>query len=148
MKALYVFQRIFHYFAVWFFIIAGFLAAFALFYLGLGLGSKADANAMAAVGAMVYLLGMVALVLIVLAIVNYAASHIFRMAGKIVARKAEAKECECCCCEEYQEPQPEPVSDLDAQVEEVMKWKNLYVEGIITEREFIDKRNEILRLSR
>ena len=29
-----------------------------------------------------------------------------------------------------------------------MKWKNLDVEGIITEREFIDKRNEILRLSK
>ena len=147
MKALYVFQRIFHYFAVWFFIIAGLLGAFSLFYLGLGLGSKADTNAMAAVGAMVYLLGLVALILIVLAIVSLAASHIFRMVGKMAAKKAERRECECCCCCE-EEPQPEPVSDLDAQVEEVMKWKNLYVEGIITEREFIDKRNEILRLSR
>ena len=52
--------------------------------------------------------------------------------------------CGCCCCE----CEKEEKSDLDAQVEEVMKWKNLYVEGIITEREFIDKRNEILRLSK
>ena len=146
MKALYVFQRIFHYFAVWFFILAGLLGAFSVFYLGLAIGSKLEGNNLAAVGAMVYLLGLVALVLVVLAIVSFAASHIVRMAGKIVAKKAERCECEecCCCCEE----QPEPVSDLDAQVEEVMKWKNLYVEGIITEREFIDKRNEILRLSR
>ena len=142
MKALYVFERIFHYFAVWFFILAGGLGAFAIFYLGLGHGAKAD---MAAVGAFAYLLGLVALILVGLAIFAYAAAHIFRMAGKIAAKKrAREEECECCCCEE----QAEPASDLDAQVEEVMKWKNLYVEGIITEREFIDKRNEILRLSR
>lgn len=147
MKALYVFQRIFHYVAIWLFIIAGALLAFSVFYLGLAIGSKLEGNNLAAVGAMVYLFGLVALVLVVLAVVSFAASHIFRMAGKLVAKKKARceSECECCCCEEQK---AEPVSDLDAQVEEVMKWKNLYVEGIITEREFIDKRNEILRLSR
>lgn len=34
----------------------------------------------------------------------------------------------------------------DAHIAAIMKWKKLYNEGIITEREFIDKRNEILGL--
>lgn len=34
----------------------------------------------------------------------------------------------------------------DVHVAAIMKWKKLYNEGIITEREFIDKRNEILGL--
>ena len=144
MKALYVFERIFHYVAIWLFIIAGFLGAFGLFYAGLGMASKA-ANAVQVAGAMVFLLGMLAMVLAGVAVLAFAVSHIFkqarRLAAKRAAKKAEAEEECCCCCEE-------PVSDLDAQVEEVMKWKNLYVEGIITEREFIDKRNEILRISK
>ena len=143
MKALYVFQRIFHYLALWLFIAAGVLGAFGLYYVGYGLALSAD---MKAVGALVYYAGFLALILVVVAIVALAAAHIFRMCVKLVAKKRARKEecCECCCeckCEK-------PASDLDAQVEEVMKWKNLYVEGIITEREFIDKRNEILRLSK
>ena len=143
MKALYVFQRIFHYFAIWLFILAGGLAVFGLYYLSYGNALGAD---MKAVGALVYYFSFAALGLLVAAIVCFAIAHIFRMCVKLAAKKHARKEecCECRCeckCEK-------PLTDLDAQVEEVMKWKNLYVEGIITEREFIDKRNEILRLSK
>ena len=143
MKALYVFQRIFHYLALWLFIIAGLATAFGLYYAGYGLYV---ASAAQAAGAMAYLMGLVALGVAGGAVLFWALAHIFRMCVKLVAKKrARKEERECCCCECECE---KPVSDLDAQVEEVMKWKNLYVEGIITEREFIDKRNEILRLSK
>lgn len=123
MKALYVFYRIFHYFALWLFILAGLVVAYGLW----AVGGEA--------------LGFYGLVLGGLAIFFWALAHIFKQAHKNLAKK-RARECRCCKCEEA------PASDLDEQVEEIMKWKNLYVEGIITEREFIDKRNEILRLSK
>lgn len=44
--------------------------------------------------------------------------------------------CACKCVE----------PEADAHIAAIMKWKKLYNEGIITEREFIDKRNEILGL--
>lgn len=139
MKALYVFQRIFHFVMVWAFILAGALTAFGVFYLAYAIALKAD---LVPVGGLVYYAGLGALILIGLGVLGFALSHIFKMARKIRAAKLEeAEEC-CCCCE------CEKSSELDEQVEEVMKWKNLYVEGIITEREFIDKRNEILRLSK
>lgn len=144
MKALHVLHRICHYFFVWDFIIAVLASAFGLFYIGM---FGASGYTLEDVGAMVYLVGMAALVLAALGVLFFALSHVFKMAAYLRAQKAaEAEECECgcgcCCCEK------EEKSDLDAQVEEVMKWKNLYVEGIITEREFIDKRNEILRISK
>jgi len=124
MKALYVLHRIFHYFAIWFFIIGGAAVAYGLWATN-GAG-----------------LGFYGLVFMGIAILCMMLSHIFRMSRKLV-KKSHQKEC-CCCKKECEAP----ASDLDEQVEEIMKWKNLYVEGIITEREFIDKRNEILRLSK
>jgi len=71
---------------------------------------------------------------------------IHKLCARRVAEHEAEEECICeCCCKECEK---EEKSDLDNQVDEVMKWKNLYVEGIITEREFIDKRNEILRISK
>lgn len=49
---------------------------------------------------------------------------------------------ECGECGAQRAIQPEE----DAHIAAIMKWKKLYNEGIITEREFIDKRNEILGL--
>lgn len=49
---------------------------------------------------------------------------------------------ECGACGASKAIQPEE----DAHIAAIMKWKKLYNEGIITEREFIDKRNEILGL--
>lgn len=48
--------------------------------------------------------------------------------------------CEDGGCKEALQPEE------DVHVAAIMKWKKLYNEGIITEREFIDKRNEILGL--
>ena len=144
MKALHVVHRVFHYFMVWFFILAGLLTVAAVFMFAMfGLSEYDFVEA----SAMPYMLSMIALGLAVAGIVFFALSHIFKMIYALLVKKAAKKEeckCGCCCCE----CEKEEKSDLDAQVEEVMKWKNLYVEGIITEREFIDKRNEILRLSK
>ena len=135
MKALHVLHRVSHYFMVWDFILAGLLTIAGVFMLSMyGLsGYSLEESA--------------AVVLVLLGVLFFALSHIFKMGCAIKAKKEEEMcqcGCGCCCCE----CEKEEKSDLDAQVEEVMKWKNLYVEGIITEREFIDKRNEILRLSK
>lgn len=53
-----------------------------------------------------------------------------------------ARKYECGACGASKAIQPEE----DAHIAAIMKWKKLYNEGIITEREFIDKRNEILGL--
>ena len=141
MKALKVLYRLFHYLTVWCFILSLIVVAFGLFYGSMMIYAEYSLDE---VVPMTYLLGMVSIVLAVVAIVFFAVAHIFREVVALKEKKAAKEEaCECCCeckCEEK--------SDLDAQVDEVMKWKNLYVEGIITEREFIDKRNEILRLSK
>lgn len=153
MKALHVFSRIFHYLKVWDFIGAVALLAFALFsFANSGVAAQAEDFAdvlaeseltaeeyWAAAYANLNLFALIALVLVVLGVLHYAFAHIFAMAYKN-ARKHACEKCECC--------EKAPASDLDAQVEEVMRWKNLYVEGIITEREFIDKRNEILRIAK
>lgn len=146
MKALHVLHRICHYFMVWDFIIGGLATAFGVFYLGMGVlaGYSLDE-----VSSLIYLAGGAGVILVALGILMFALSHIFKMAALLRAKRVEKDEeccdcCECCRCE----CEAEEKSDLDRQVEEVMKWKNLYVEGIITEREFIDKRNEILRLSK
>lgn len=153
MKALHVFSRIFHYLKVWDFIGAVALLAFALFsFATSGAAAQAEDFAdvlaeseltveeyWAAAYASLNLFALIALVLVVLGVFHFAFAHIFAMAYKN-ARKHACEKCECC--------EKAPASDLDAQVEEVMRWKNLYVEGIITEREFIDKRNEILRIAK
>ena len=154
MKSLYVFHRIFHYLKVWDFIIALALVAaggflFASQYAATFAEDFAEVSELSQEEVLISALGtlnllcLVAVALIGLGIFHFALSHIFREAYARVSKNvAEEEVCECCCCKE------EPASDLDAQVEEVMRWKNLYVEGIITEREFIDKRNEILRISK
>ena len=147
MKALHVLHRLCHYFMVWDFILGGLATAFGVFYLGMGVlaGYSLDE-----VSSLIYLAGGAGVILVALGILMFAFSHTFKMAARLRAKRAEMNEeycgcgCECHCCE----CEKEEKSDLDNQVEEVMKWKNLYVEGIITEREFIDKRNEILRLSK
>ena len=143
MKALKVLHRLFHYFAAWCFILALILTAFAVFYGSSMIYAEYDLEE---VVPLTYLIGLAAVGLAAAAILFWAIAHIFREIVALKEKKAarEAEVCECCCecCAK------EERSDLDAQVEEVMKWKNLYVEGIITEREFIDKRNEILRLSK
>lgn len=158
MKALHVFHRIFHYLFVWDLIIAVALLAYSAFsVLGVYVSYYTELvneevvifdpevwgnEEWLAVFSNPYTFCLVALVLVALGVYHFAASHVFKAARDMVAKKAAEEACEeCCCCEE-------PVSDLDNQVEEVMKWKNLYVEGIITEREFIDKRNEILRIAK
>jgi len=152
MKALYVFHRIFHYLKVWDFIAALGVLAFALFsFATSGAAAYAEDFAdvlaeseqtaeeyFAAMFSQLNLFALVALALVALGVFHFAFAHIFKMAYKNARKHA----CECECCEKA------PASDLDAQVEEVMRWKNLYVEGIITEREFIDKRNEILRIAK
>ena len=141
MKALKVLERLFHYFAVWFFILGLFAVAGGVFYVFMMIVAEYSLEEAAPMG---YMLGLVAVAFVALGVLNFALAHIFKEAAVIkAAKEEEAREC-CCCCE----CEKEKVSELDAQVEEVMKWKNLYVEGIITEREFIDKRNEILRISK
>lgn len=154
MKVLHVFHRVFHYLMVWNFILAGVVLGYAVMNVGntlaayyneleYGLDVFADYGNVewAAFWSQIGLFALIALALVALGIFHFALSHLFKECRNMEAKKAAEKECACCCCEE-------PVSDLDEQVEEVMKWKNLYVEGIITEREFIDKRNEILRIAK
>ena len=154
MKALHVFSRIFHYLKVWDYILAGVVLAYALMTVCNGLsaayaedfdfealGYEALEDYYVAILGQGSLFALVAIGLIGLGVFHWALEHSFKQAYRIVVRRHEA-ECKECCCEKA------PASNLDAQVEEVMKWKNLYVEGIITEREFIDKRNEILRIAK
>lgn len=147
MKALKVLHRLFHYLAAWCFILSLIVVGFGLFYGSMMIYAE---YSLEEVVPMTYLLGMVAVVLAAVAIVFWAVAHIFREIVVLKERKAakEAEVCDCGCCECCKCECEKEESDLDRQVEEVMKWKNLYVEGIITEREFIDKRNEILRLSK
>ena len=155
MKALHVFSRIFHYLKVWDFIGAVAVLAFAIFsfsstclvayvdveeFAALLEESELTADEyFAAAFSSLNTFALIALVLVALGVFHFAFAHVFAMAYKN-ARKHACEKCECC--------EKAPASDLDAQVEEVMRWKNLYVEGIITEREFIDKRNEILRIAK
>ena len=142
MKALKVLHRLFHYFAVWFFILGLLAVAGGVFYVFMMIVAEYSLEEAAPMG---YMAGLAAVALVALGILNFALAHIFKQAAAIKAAKEEEEAKECCCCCECEK---EKFSELDAQVEEVMKWKNLYVEGIITEREFIDKRNEILRISK
>ena len=142
MKALNVFYRIFHYLKVWDFILALLVAGVGFFY-GATLIISEEYDLVTEIAPILYYVGLAVVALVALGIVHFATAHIFKMALKLAKKRAaEKEECECCCCE------CEKQDELDEQVDEVMKWKNLYVEGIITEREFIDKRNEILRLSK
>lgn len=151
MKALHIFERIFHYAKVWLFILAGVLVAFSLFNTaGLvafdGEEFVLDANGVmeslglteldAPMYAIAQLTAFAALpmLMMVVALVFWALEHIFKEVQKI---RGNDKACKCCKCEE---------GSTDVQVEKIMKWKDLYNEGIITEREFIQKRNEILGL--
>ena len=155
MKALHVFSRVFHYLKVWDWILAVVALAYGFMTVANGLAvaydlENLDLEALGVETIEEYLLpivslagtiALVSLVLVVLGIFHWSLEHSFKKAYAINVRNHKAK-CEECCCEKA------PASNLDAQVEEVMKWKNLYVEGIITEREFIDKRNEILRIAK
>ena len=145
MKALKVLHRLFHYLAAWCFIIAVIATAFAVFY---GSSMLYAEYGLDEVTPLTYLIGLVAVGLAAAAVVFWAVAHIFREIVVLKEKKAEKEVCDCGCCECCKCECEKEESDLDRQVEEVMKWKNLYVEGIITEREFIDKRNEILRLSK
>lgn len=150
MKALHILERIAHYVKVWLFIAAGALVAFSLFNTaGLvafdGEEFVLDANGvMESLGlteleAPMYAIAQLTafaslpMLLVVVALVFWALEHIFKQSQRIHVHN---KGCSCKCEE----------GSTDAQVEKIMKWKDLYNEGIITEREFIQKRNEILGL--
>ena len=147
MKALHIFERIFHYVRVWLFILAVLFIALGMFSASsllifdgeamdysvieelTGL-SGADAVAYA-VFTVVGGMGAFSFFLVVGSLVAWAFEHIFKKIQVIRSKDA------CKCCKE---------EEGDAQVEKIMKWKDFYNEGIITEREFIQKRNEILGL--
>lgn len=147
MKALHIFERIFHYVRVWLFILAVLFIALGLFSASSLLvfdGAEfdytviEDLTGLSGVDAVAYVLftvvggmGAFAFFLVVGSIVMWAFEHIFKEI-QVIRRKDSCK----CCKEE----------EGDAQVEKIMKWKDFYNEGIITEREFIQKRNEILGL--
>ena len=133
MKALHVLHRVCHYIALWLFVVAGVNLVLALTLSWIPFAG----------GVFVAWCAWWGLGWVLVAVCFLVKSILFRQIRDKVARKCSCREC-CCCKEEKAVVH----SDLDAQVEEVLKWKNLYVEGIITEREFIDKRNEILRISR
>lgn len=145
MKALHVWERIFHYVKIWLFVLAVVVIAYSLFSVA-GLivwdgeaivtdgfdaleleGVSAGEYVAAAATAMASL----PLLLVVGAGFFWMLEHIFK---KVQVIKARGCKCECQDCAG------------DDQVEKIMKWKDFYNEGIITEREFIQKRNEILGL--
>ena len=144
MKALHVWERIFHYVKIWLFVLAVALIAYSFFSVaavaaalgeegGIDWEAAADAGFESADDVFVAFLGFASLPLLLLvgAGLFWALEHIFKKVQVIRSR-----ECKSCCKEE----------EGDAQVEKIMKWKDFYNEGIITEREFIQKRNEILGL--
>lgn len=148
MKALHVVHKVCHYIALWCFVLCGFVAVLTLSASVLTLVAAvvaeystddivyAVANSVYGYYSLVSLL----VILFVVAVIHLIASILFRQLRDLVKHNKEKKGCCSCGCEVK--------SDLDSQVAEVLKWKNLYVEGVITEREFIDKRNEILRIAR
>ena len=145
-KAMHVLHRVCFYLALWAFVIAGFVLAYTVYMGGAYFYAGADAKA---IGAVLYAYAFYSLGLVVFAVIHLIAEILFRQIRDILVRRnakvyvCDGCEPKCACgCEERH------ASDLDKQVDEIMKWKGLYVEGIITEREFIDKRNEILRLSK
>ena len=146
MKALHVWERIFHYVKIWLFVLAVVLLAYSVFSLAafgaecaLVAAGEQDAPDWEALGVddvygvFAAALGFASLplLLIVGAGLFWALEHIFKKVQVIRGKDA------CKCCKE---------EEGDAQVEKIMKWKDFYNEGIITEREFIQKRNEILGL--
>ena len=148
MKALHIFERIFHYVRIWLFILAVLFIALGLFSSAALLsfdGELVDYSVveeltdLSGADAVAYVwtvfaggLAAFAFYLVVGSIVMWAFEHIFKKIQVIRGKDA------CCkCCKE---------EEGDAQVEKIMKWKDFYNEGIITEREFIQKRNEILGL--
>ena len=147
MKALHVVHRICHYIALWLFVLLGFLVVYHCYSIGailiaaysaeLSVEDTIYAVTVTAAASPVVSLGVL---VFVVAVVHLVADILFRQLRDLVKRNKEKKGCCSCGCEVK--------SDLDSQVAEVLKWKNLYVEGVITEREFIDKRNEILRIAR
>ena len=143
MKALHVWERIFHYVKIWLFVLAVVLIAYSLF-------SVASVTALVdEEGAIVWdeEVGFGSVEEFILAFVGFASLPLFLVIGaglfwalEHIFKKVQVirgRDCKACCCKE---------EEGDAQVEKIMKWKDFYNEGIITEREFIQKRNEILGL--
>lgn len=142
MKALHVWERIFHYVKIWLFILAVVIIAYSLFGIASVTALVDDSGAIAwdaeagfgsADDVILALVGFASLPLFLLVGAGFfwMLEHIFKKVQVIRGR-----DCKPCCKEE----------EGDAQVEKIMKWKDFYNEGIITEREFIQKRNEILGL--
>ncbi len=150
MKALHVWERIFHYVKIWLFVLAVVFIALGVFQSSsllvfdgeaIDYAVVEDLTGLSGADAVAYAFttlagGMAAfsLFLIAGAGVCWALEHVFKEI-QAIRRRDSAKCCECCKEDEG-----------DAQVEKIMKWKDFYNEGIITEREFIQKRNEILGL--
>ena len=146
MKALHVWERVFHYFKIWLFVLAVVLIAYSFFSVASfgALAAQAVADEAAIdyeeaafasveeVYAAFFGFASLPLLLVVGAGLFWVLEHIFKKVQVIKSREGK-----CACCKE---------EEGDAQVEKIMKWKDFYNEGIITEREFIQKRNEILGL--
>jgi len=96
-----------------------------------------------------------AFVLPLVALAMYGISHVFgcfyrKRVFKYYGPQGPFKTKECaahapkakkCCCKDAEAAE-------DVVIERIMKWKRLYDEGIITDREFVEKRNEILGIER
>jgi len=137
MKALHVWERIFHYVKVWAFVAAIALLAWMAFGMPAVLYDEEGEIVKAIdleVLAQVFGFAIFPLFAVGGAIGAWVLEHIFKKVQVIRGKDKAACKCECSC------------GCADAQVEKIMKWKDLYNEGIITEKEFIVKRNEILGL--
>lgn len=144
MKTLHVMNRVCHYIALWLFVLSAAAYLFLVSITGSSMLLADPAFSLEEVATYVYSNAFLVLVLVVVATLHLVASILFRQLRDRAARRC----CECGCGKERCRCGEPVKTNLDEQVEEVLKWKNLYVEGIITEREFIDKRNEILRISK
>ena len=147
MKALHVWERIFHYVKIWLFVLAVVVIALGLFSSSslivfdgeaIDYSVVEEAVELSGADAVAYAfvtfaggLAKFSLFMLVGAGFFWMLEHIFKKVQVIKARGCKCESQECAG---------------DAQVEKIMKWKDFYNEGIITEREFIQKRNEILGL--
>ena len=113
----------------------------------LGIGLHVSGMAILTAAALVFLLAdeplltalsidgsFVDAIIVLVALVLYAVAWFLVLLVHVAARGCKEP------CKEALDPEE------DVHVAAIMKWKKLYNEGIITEREFIDKRNEILGL--
>lgn len=151
MKVLKIFRNICHYAALAFIAIGALAGLYVLYYLTAAVAQEQLTSELgyqsfnfAFFGFVFLIIGLVLLVAFIVLDIVYKAKK--AQAQPVVApvQQMNQQPAQCCCecgCEKECEEKEQPDC-----VEEVLRWRDLYVEGIITEREFIDKRNEILDL--